>query len=142
MTHHTIDYAAKMHERGYRVTPQRELILDAICASRGHITAEEIYEEVHAKAPAVNLATVYRTVGFLTKLRLVTEMHVSGKTYYEIVQQPPHHHLICRICGKEEQISHAAVKELFVKIEREQGFQVETNHLGLVGICKHCRQTA
>ncbi len=21
MTHHTIDYAAKMHERGYRVTP-------------------------------------------------------------------------------------------------------------------------
>lgn len=139
MSHQTIDYANLMRERGFRVTPQRQMILDAICEGGGHLTPDAIYERVHVKAPAVNRATVYRTVTFLNDLRLITEMHVGGKTYYEIAGNDPHHHLICRTCGMVEQIGHDTVDSLFRKIEREQGFQVETDHLALKGLCKHCR---
>ena len=139
MTHHTSNYEVLMHKRGFRVTPQRQLILDAICAGGGHITAEEIYQRVHAKAPAVNLATIYRTVAFLRDLHFVTELRVGDKTYYEIAGETPHHHLICRICSKTEQISHEVVEALFAQIEHEQQFLVETDHLALIGLCKVCR---
>jgi Fe2+ or Zn2+ uptake regulation protein len=138
--HKTLDYAALLHERGFRLTPQRELILDAICESGGHTTPEEIYERVHAKAPAVNLATIYRTVEFFHNLRLITEIHVGGKTYYEMAGDAPHHHLICRGCGHTEQIEHMTIQALFAKIEEEQAFKIETDHLALVGLCKDCQR--
>ncbi len=141
MTHHTSDYLTLLRDRGFRVTPQRQMILDAICESGGHTTPEEIYERIHAKAPAINLATVYRTVAFLSELRLITEMHVGGKTYYEIVGEAPHHHLVCRKCGHTEQIDHATIADLFERIAADQQFEVETDHLALVGLCKYCQST-
>lgn len=138
MTHHTSNYEALMREQGYRVTPQRQLILDAICFGGGHTTVEEIYQRVHATAPAVNPATIYRTVTWLRELRLVTETRIGDKTYYEIAGETPHHHLVCRVCGKVEQMSHDTVRGLFATIEREQQFTVETNHLALVGVCQQC----
>ena len=139
MTHHTSDYLTMLRDRGFRVTPQRQMILDAICESGSHTTPEEIYERIHAKAPAINLATVYRTVAFLSELRLITEMHVGGKTYYEIVGEAPHHHLVCRKCGHTEQIDHATIADLFERIAADQQFKVETDHLALVGLCKYCQ---
>ncbi len=140
MHHNWIEITTQLHQAGYRMTPQRQMILEAIRENGGHTTTEEIYEQVHAKAPAVNLATVYRTVDFLRELRLITELHVGGKTYYEIVSETPHHHLICRACGYTEQIEHRLVEALFTKIEEEQKFTIETDHLALVGLCDHCRQ--
>ena len=138
MNYHMGDWMSRMRDQGFRATPQRQLILEAIYESGGHTTPEEIYERVHAKASAVNLATIYRTVDFLRELRLITEMYISGKTYYEIAGEAPHHHLICRGCGYIEQIDHAAIVGLFDRIEHEQQFKVETNHLALVGLCKQC----
>ncbi|CAN5373159.1 transcriptional repressor [soil metagenome] len=139
MAHYNMgNWVSRMRDHGFRVTPQRQLILDAIYESGGHTTPEEIYERVHAKAPAVNLATIYRTVDFLRELRLITEMHYGGKTYYEIAGEAPHHHLVCRCCGHIEQIDHATVVGLFTRIEHEQQFKVETDHLALVGVCSNC----
>jgi len=141
MTHHRFDYASLMRERGFRVTPQRELILDAICEGGGHTTLEEIYARVHARAPAINRATIYRTLDFLCELRLVVAADVgSGHRVYEIAGDTPHHHLVCRNCHRVEQISHETVKALFARIEQEQQFTVDMNHLALFGLCRDCRQ--
>ena len=128
-----------MREHGFRVTPQREAILDAICAGGGHSTPDEIFERVHAKVPAINRATVYRTLDFLCELRLVTAMRMGGQTYYEIAGDTPHHHLVCRKCGHVEEIGHDTVASLFAKINREQNFTVDVNHLALFGLCAQCR---
>ena len=139
MTHQHFDYATLMRERGFRVTPQRQLILDATCEGDGHTTPDEIYTRVHAKAPAVNRATVYRTLDFLCELRLVVALRVGGQTYYEIAGDAPHHHLVCRRCGNLEDIGHDTLKTLFAKIDREQQFLVDMDHLALFGLCKRCR---
>ncbi len=138
MTHQERNYAAHIRRRGYRVTPQREMILDAICEGGGHSSAEEIYGRVQAKAPAVNQATVYRTLDFLHKLGLIVAAEIGGRTVYEIAGETPHHHLVCRACGYTLQIDHDAVGALFAQIEREQKFKVETNHLALHGLCEPC----
>ena len=140
MTHQHFDYATLMRERGFRVTPQRQLILDAICEGDGHTTPDEIYTRVHAKSPAVNRATVYRTLDFLCELRLVVALRVGGQTYYEIAGDAPHHHLVCRACGIMEDIGHDTLKTLFAKIDREQQFLVDMDHLALFGLCQRCRR--
>lgn len=65
-----------MRERGYRVTPQRELILDCVCAAGRHTTLKEIHARVKRKAPGVSLATVYCTLKFMVYIGVV----VTAKT--------------------------------------------------------------
>jgi Fur family ferric uptake transcriptional regulator len=143
MSHHRWNYPKLMHERGFRVTPQRQLILDAICEGDGHTTPEEIYERVHAKSPAINRATVYRTLDFLCELRLVVAADIGGgRKVYEIAGEAPHHHLVCRRCGAVEQIGHDTVRSLFARIEREHHFVVDMDHLALFGLCHKCRRAA
>lgn len=138
MSHHTFDYAALMRERGFRVTPQRQLILDAICEGGGHTTPDEIYARVHAKAPAINLATVYRNLDFLCEMRLVVAAQIGGHMVYEIAGEIPHHHLICRKCNKVIQIGHGTLKGFFDEIQRQQKFVIDMDHVTLFGLCQKC----
>ena len=140
MSHHRWDYAALIREQGFRVTPQRELIMDAICEGEGHTTPDEIYGRVRAKTPHVNRATVYRNLDFLCEMRLIVAVQIGGHMYYEIAGDTPHHHLVCRNCNKVERISHDTVKALFDKVEREQRFMVDMDHLALFGLCHKCRR--
>jgi Fur family ferric uptake transcriptional regulator len=135
------DYAALMHERGFRITLQRQFILEALRESKGHTTAEAVVERVQAKAAAVNRATVYRTLDFLCEQRLVVAANIGGQTVYELAGDEPHHHLVCLNCGRQEPLDHATVEPLFAQIERENGFEVHTNHLALFGMCRQCRES-
>lgn len=130
-----------MHARGFRVTPQRRLILDAICEGGGHSTLEEIQRRVLAKDPGLNLSTIYRTLDFLCELRLVTAAEVNGgRTVYEIASEQPHHHLVCRRCGRMVQIDHGEVSAFYGQVEAQYGFAVDANHLTLFGLCGECRK--
>ena len=142
MSHQRLDYAAMIHEHGFRVTPQRRLILDSVCDGGGHTTPEEIYQRVRAKAPLVNRATVYRTLDFLCEMRLIVAMRWGGRTYYEIAGETPHHHLICRSCDRVEQIDHPTLKALFHRIERDQNFTIDMDHVVLFGLCQDCRKAS
>lgn len=135
-----VDLRARMRARGRRVTAQRQLILDAIGAAGGHVTPNEIFRRVSAKASAVNRATVYRNLDFLCDVRLVVAVQIGGRMYYETAGVPPHHHLVCRNCDSVEEISHQTVKALFDKVEREQSFFIDMDHLALFGLCKKCRE--
>ncbi|MBI5293435.1 MAG: transcriptional repressor [Chloroflexi bacterium] len=140
MTHQTLDYATVMRERGCRVTPQRQLILDAVCDGGGHTTPDEVYARVQARAPAVNRTTVYRTLDFLCEMRLVVAAQIGGHMFYEIAGATPHHHLVCRKCDKVDEIGHDAVKSFFARIERDRQFLIDMDHLALFGLCQDCRR--
>jgi Fe2+ or Zn2+ uptake regulation protein len=141
MTHTTSDYAALIRKQGFRLTPQRQLILDAICESGGHVTPEEIYERVQAVSPAVNRATVYRNLDFLCDIRLVVAANIGRHMYYEIAGKQPHHHLICRRCNTVTQIDHTAIRDFFELVETAHDFKVDMDHLTLFGLCTQCRST-
>jgi Fur family ferric uptake transcriptional regulator len=142
MSHQEHDFTRRMRERGFRVTPQRQLILDAICASGGHTTPEEIVARVQAQAPALNRATVYRTLDFLCELRLVVAMKIGDHTYYEIAGETPHHHLVCRACGGQLPLDHAELERLFRSVARTHRFLIDMDHVALFGLCEQCQQPA
>lgn len=129
-----------MRERGYRVTPQRQTILDAVCEGGDHLTPEEIYARVQKKSPAINLATIYRNLEFLCEMRLVVAVQIGGQMRYEIAGETPHHHLVCRTCNKIEVLGHESVRSFFARLERDSGFVADMDHLAIFGLCKKCKR--
>ncbi len=87
------DLAAKLHSLGYRLTPQRQFVLQAV-EKLGHATPDEILAEVQARSSAVNISTVYRTLEVLEELGLVRHTHLSDRapTYHSITDHE-HFHL-------------------------------------------------
>ena len=132
------DYATLLHRRGLRMTPQREIVLDAICLSRGHTTFDEVVARVQARLPSMNRTTINRTLDFLQEQQLILAAAIGRQTIYEIAQQEPHHHLVCARCGTNEALPHAEVKPFFDQVKCGHQFTVQTNHLILVGLCRNC----
>ncbi len=140
MTHNTVDYAALIRQKGHRLTLQRRIVLDAVCACRGHATFQDIFERVQAEHAGIDPSTVYRTLDFLAELNLIVSSHVGDQRVYEIaIGQPRHHHLVCRACGATVQLADDAVSAALEAIGRAYGFTVEPNHLILHGLCPQCR---
>ncbi len=134
------DFSKKLSERGFRITPQRRVILRILLHSETHLTPSEVYEEARADLPDLTETTVYRTLEFLAQAGLAQEAYSeTSKSAYEISDYA-HHHLICRKCGKEVEIPHVKVSALCENLESETGFQLMQNHLSFFGICPACQE--
>ena len=140
MSHNTWDYVSFLRERGYRMTPQRQIIMDAICEGRGHTALPQILERVQQKAPAINQATVYRSLHFLLNMGLIVKAEITpGETVYEIAGRSPHHHLLCRACHHEVEIDAQPLAALQADLQQRYGFVIDASHLLLTGLCAHCQ---
>jgi len=116
------------------------MILAAIKDAEGHFTAEQIYQQVHAQSPAVNRATVYRTLELLSEITVISEIDLGGASHeYELSEDEPHHHLVCRRCGMTYTVFHDLVQPLATTLREELGFEADLDHLSIFGLCKQCR---
>lgn len=141
MSHYTTDYEEIIRAAGHRVTPQRVFILDAVCEGGGHTSLGEIYTRVHQLDPTIDRSTLYRTLKLFVDLGLVVSADTgTGETYYEIAKSHPHHHLVCRRCGKEQEIEHTVMQRMFDQVFQEYGFKPATDHMVLFGLCEDCQR--
>ena len=130
---------SKLSEQGYRLTPQRMLVLAAIENSEHHISAEEIYAQVVDKYPPVNISTVYRTLELLNRLGLVTETDLGGgRVRYHPADKGHHHHLVCQECGKIIDLDESVLSSLKDVLFREYKFSADLRHLAIFGHCADC----
>ena len=133
------DIASELSKRGYRMTPQRIMILAAIENSNDHISAEEIYAQIVAKYPQVNISTVYRTLELLKRLGLVTETDLGGgRVRYHSVEKGHHHHLVCQECGAIVDLDESMLSSLKDTLLREYRFVADLKHLAIFGQCVDC----
>jgi Fe2+ or Zn2+ uptake regulation protein len=129
----------EIRKRGHRVTPQRLAILHVLFASGGHLTPGEVYERVHASYPGMNEATVYRTLDFLSENRFVSVTHAGcGRLEYQIAREE-HHHLVCRMCGHQENLAHEQIAFFYEKLESLTGYRLLESHLTFTGLCPECK---
>jgi len=134
------DLISKLSEQGYRLTPQRLLVLSAIAGSDHHISAEEIYAQVVTKYPHVNISTIYRTLDLLKRLGLVTETDLGGgRVRYHPVDKGHHHHLVCQECGAIIDLDESVLSSLRSQLLREYKFSADLKHLAIFGRCSSCR---
>lgn len=123
---------SKLSSQGYRLTPQRMLVVSAIANSDHHISAEEIYAQVVAKYPYVNVSTVYRTLDLLKRLGLVTETDLGGnRVRYHPADKGHHHHLVCQECGEIIDLDESMLASLQSQLLREYKFSADLRHLAI-----------
>ena len=135
------DIGSKLSQLGYRLTPQRMMILSAIENSDNHISADEIYTQVAAKYPHVNISTVYRTLELLKQLGLVTETAFGGgRVRYHPGNKGHHHHLICRECGAISDLDESVLAPLKDVLLQEYKFMADLRHLAILGRCVNCNK--
>ncbi|MBT9131970.1 MAG: Ferric uptake regulation protein [Syntrophomonadaceae bacterium] len=133
------DIVSKLSELGYRLTPQRMMILSAIENSDDHISAEEIYAQVTVKYPNVNISTVYRTLELLKRLGLTTETDLGGgRVRYHPAAKGHHHHLVCQQCGAIIALDESLMSSLKSALLREYKFSADLRHLAIFGRCVNC----
>ncbi|HLI38273.1 MAG TPA: Fur family transcriptional regulator [Streptosporangiaceae bacterium] len=130
----------QLRARGYRATPQRQLVLEAV-ARLGHATPEDVGTEVQQAAPSVNISTIYRTLELLEQLGMVTHAHLGhGAPTYHLAADADHVHLVCRECGRITEVSPDAVRALITALDTEHGFETDVGHLTVFGRCGSCRK--
>jgi len=135
------DLGGKLSEQGYRLTPQRMMILSAIEDSNGHISADEIYTQVVARYPHVNISTVYRTLELLKRVGLVTETDLGGgRVRYHPADKGHHHHLVCQECGAIVDLDESVLSPLKSVLLRDYKFVADLRHLAIFGRCVNCRK--
>lgn len=129
----------ELRARGYRVTPQRQLVLEAVTALE-HATPEEVYEQVRRTARGINISTVYRTLELLEQLGLVTHTHLGhGAPTYHAATDADHVHLVCRDCGKVDEVSPSVAESLVGRLRADHGFEPDIHHLTVFGRCTDCQ---
>jgi Fur family transcriptional regulator, ferric uptake regulator len=129
----------ELRSHGYRVTPQRQLVLEAV-AKLDHATPEEIAASVQQTASGVNISTIYRTLELLDNLGLVRHTHLNhGAPTYHLASDADHVHLVCQDCGRVFQVSPDAIRPLIVALDEGQGFETDVAHLTVFGRCRECR---
>jgi Fur family transcriptional regulator, ferric uptake regulator len=132
------DWQAQLRARGYRLTPQRQLVLEAV-GQLGHGTPEDIATAVRQTASGVNISTVYRTLELLEELGLVQHTHLGhGAPTYSIPSDDDHVHLVCRDCGAVEEMETALLEDVVRRVSSERGFTVDVGHFAVFGRCAGC----
>lgn len=134
-----MNFAEIIRRQGYRMTPQRQIVLDVIAEHGGHVNTHEIVTAVQAEMPVLNKATVYRTLDFLCELQLITRTEIGGQAVYELCSGETHHHLVCRVCGHVAELSDVHFKDLADHLLAEHNFVAELNHMAISGICSQCQ---
>jgi Fur family ferric uptake transcriptional regulator len=122
------------------VTRQRLIVLEAVYGGGGHTAIGDIYTRARREDPKIDLSTIYRALRVFTDLGIVlTAPSGEGEQLYEVRHATPHHHLVCRTCGKEFPLPDDIAAGMVRRVEEESGFSVDLDHLVLWGTCRACR---
>lgn len=140
-----MSFKEQLKERGFKLTTQRQAVLDAIMKHEGqHLSCEEIYELVKEENPDIGLATVYRTLVLLDRMELVYKLDLDdGCSRYELNRHKEdhrHHHLICMKCGSVAEVEEDLLESLEEEIMKKNRFKVKDHRVKFYGFCGKCSE--
>ena len=131
----TIDEAIEiMRGQGLRLSTPRRLILEALFAAAGPVSAVQISREL-----SIEITSVYRNLEMLEEHGLVRHVHLAhGPGLYVLVGRVEHEYLYCELC---EKVTPVAVEELDPvrdRIRQRFGYEAHFTHFAIVGRCPTC----
>jgi Fur family ferric uptake transcriptional regulator len=133
-------FIQRLRERGFRLTPQREMILSVLHDIEGLAKADEIYNRVQHLSSSVDISTIYRTLDLLQKFGLVSCVDPGdGQRRYELLGiHGPHLHLVCQACGQVIGADLDIAQAFGERLKAEHGFQAALDQLSIPGLCQAC----
>jgi Fur family ferric uptake transcriptional regulator len=136
-----VDVRERLHARGLRWTPQRQVLVEVLGRVDGHVTGADLVERCRSVDPSTTPSTVYRTLDVLEELGIVRHAHgADGREEFHVLPEADHGHLHCLGCGATWEIGEAEARSLVAGLERDRGFRVELSHLSVAGLCRSCAE--
>ncbi|MDP9094557.1 MAG: transcriptional repressor [Actinomycetota bacterium] len=126
----------------HRATRQGGAVKDALRAAGGFRSAQDVYSTLRSDGEAVGLSTVYRHLQSFADDGLVDVIRTpEGETTYRYCGEPGsghHHHLVCRSCGRAEQIEGPAIERWASTVAHMHGYTEVDHTIELFGTCAAC----
>ena len=137
---HCLNLIEHLRKKGYRITPQREMIIQAIAHSKSHMSAEEVFTEMQKQTQATNIATVYRTLDMLWEEGLACRNDLGeGRIVFAALEHGQHIHLVCRHCNYIIDADPQVLELLDKQLQSEHAFIPDLQHISVFGVCAECQ---
>jgi Fe2+ or Zn2+ uptake regulation protein len=131
----------RLSEEGLKLTPQRKLLLEILFHSQGHLSADEIFDEVKAAQPNVAFGTIYRNLSLLAEIGIVNQLNFKdGRSRFELCMGH-HHHLICLDCGNAIDVPECPFTRLMHETASANNFQIKEHNFEVFGYCEGCSKS-
>ena len=127
-----------LRESGYRATPQRLAIYDALWNAGSHPTVADIHHLAEKRDPTISRATVYKTLQLFTELGLVREIGFRDDSTRYDPETDCHINLVCTACGKIEDYPCTSFDQMAPNLQESTGFSVQSHHFEIYGLCSDC----
>jgi Fur family ferric uptake transcriptional regulator len=127
---------------GFKYTPERNAIVEAITSFKGHFNADELCDKLKERGETISRATVYRSLPLLVKSGIIKETVRSlEKTSYETVFGREHHdHLVCILCGRLIEFKDDEIERMQIRACAKFGFEPIDHWMSIRGYCDACRK--
>ncbi|MHB9026372.1 MAG: Fur family transcriptional regulator [Armatimonadota bacterium] len=129
----------RLHGVGQRTTRQREAVYTALCGTKLHPTAEELFLQVRGGVPGISLATVYNTLEALVACGLALKLAGEGPARYD-ADCSLHGHAHCRRCGRVSDLSGESLAGMLDTIPMPAGFIPHALSITVEGTCARCEE--
>jgi len=131
----------QLKDKGFRITPQRRVIIEKIVHTAGLLTAAEIWNLVRQEYNDIGLDTIYRNISMLTEMGILIPISGTGKesTRYELAHANHHHHVVCVKCGQAVCIDYCPINQEFIEMLRMNGYELIRHNVELLGLCTDCK---
>ena len=130
---------ALMRGRGLRVSAARRLVLEALLAADGPMSAEQIAEGIGGRVPSSDIGSVYRNLQALEDIGVVRHVHLGhGPGLHALALTGEREYLTCERCGDYRAVAPQELDEVRDLIERRFGYRASFIHFPIVGLCDGC----
>jgi Fur family ferric uptake transcriptional regulator len=131
-----------LRAHGLRVSAARRLVIEALFAAEGPVTAEAIADGLGGRLPASDLASVYRNLDTLEEVGLVRHFHLGhGPGRYALTGRHEPGYAACQRCGAHRALPAAAVARVAAVVREAVGYEARVSHFPIVGHCPDCEET-
>ncbi|MBN2470202.1 MAG: transcriptional repressor [Anaerolineae bacterium] len=138
------ELVTQLRAAGYRITPQRRIVLEALLDQRGthlHLSLDDIMQALEARDVHLDPVTVYRILQWLKDEHLIAQTDLgAGHDVYSWIGERPHHHLICLNCGREIIVDDSLFTPLREALLKDYHFEARIEHFAIFGLCADCAE--
>lgn len=131
-----------LREKGFKATPQRLAVYDALLSTKSHPNAEMLYNMLQPSYPTMSLATVYKTMDIFAELGLIQVLNVGEDSYRYDAETASHPHIRCIECNRVDDIFDFQAEGLMSEVGAQTGYQLTGRQLYFFGRCPECQKKA
>jgi Fur family ferric uptake transcriptional regulator len=136
-------HARRTLERdGYRVSAPRSAVVETLATLGCSVTAKEIADRLRERGEDVGVASIYRTLELLDRLRLARRVDAAeGVARYEPIDPSGehHHHIVCERCGEVTAFEDHDLEHAIEQLSQRVDFAIDAHDVTLRGECPGCR---